>query len=71
LVRFSISALTATTSVLPDIDSAATSGHRPPRVLVPLSQRGARQLDRGDDVIRVAFHQHDIGAFPTRRLAQF
>ncbi len=27
-----------------------------------LAQRRARQLDRPDDVIGVAFHQHDVGA---------
>ena len=37
--------------------------HRPPHILVHLAKCGARQLDRGNDVIRVALHQDDIGAF--------
>ncbi len=38
-------------------------GHGPPQVLMHLAQRSARQLDRADDIERIAFHQHHVGAF--------
>jgi len=38
-------------------------GHRPEQVLVHLAQGGPGEKDRSDDVVGVALHEDDVGAF--------